>query len=49
MIEGTDHGVDAVIVLSLDMDEPMQRLLRRGEVESRAADTEQVIRRREEV
>ncbi len=49
MIERTGHQLDAVVVLTVDQDEIVQRLLHRAEVEGRADDTEDVIRRRQEV
>jgi adenylate kinase len=47
----TDAGtaLDAVVVLTVDRDELVQRLLARAEVEGRADDTEDVIRTRQEV
>ncbi|MFN8193336.1 MAG: adenylate kinase [Nocardioidaceae bacterium] len=49
MIEFTGHRLDAVVVLTVDQDEIVQRLLQRATVEGRADDTEDVIRRRQEV
>jgi adenylate kinase len=49
MIDHTGHKLDAVVVLTVDEEELVQRLLRRAEVEGRADDTEEVIRRRQEV
>jgi adenylate kinase len=49
MIEHTGHQLDAVIVLTVDSEEIVQRLLQRAEIEGRADDTEDVIRRRQEV
>ncbi|WP_109508435.1 adenylate kinase [Nocardioides speluncae] len=49
MIEYTGHKLDAVLVLTVDDDELVNRLLQRAEVEARADDTEDVIRRRQEV
>ncbi len=49
MIAFTGHRLDAVVVLTVDSDEIVQRLLQRAEVEGRADDTEDVIRRRQEV
>ena len=49
MIEFTGHRLDAVVVLTVDPEEIVQRLLARAEVEGRADDTEEVIRRRQEV
>jgi adenylate kinase len=46
-----EHGaaLDAVVALTVDRDEVVQRLLKRAELEGRADDTEDVIRRRQEV
>ncbi|MFT4081695.1 MAG: adenylate kinase [Nocardioides sp.] len=49
MINFTGHRLDAVVVLTVDQDEIVQRLLQRAEVEGRADDTEDVVRRRQEV
>ena len=49
MIEFTGHRLDAVVVLTVDADEIVQRLLQRAQLEGRADDTEEVIRRRQEV
>jgi len=49
MIAFTGHRVDAVVVLTVDPEEIVQRLLQRAQVEGRADDTEDVIRRRQEV
>jgi len=49
MIEYTGHRLDAVVVLTVDRDEIVARLLQRAEVEGRADDTEDVVRRRQEV
>lgn len=49
MIKFTGHSLDAVVVLTVDADEIVQRLLQRAQVEGRADDTEEVIRRRQEV
>jgi adenylate kinase len=49
MIKFTGHRLDAVVVLACDRDELVARLLQRAEVEGRADDTEDVIRRRQEV
>jgi adenylate kinase len=49
MIEYTGHRLDAVVVLTVDRDEIVARLLQRAQVEGRADDTEEVIRRRQEV
>lgn len=46
-----DYGVelDSVVSLTVDRDELVERLLQRAQVEGRADDTEDVIRRRQEV
>ncbi len=49
MIRHTGHSLDAVVVLTVDAEEIVQRLLQRAEVEGRPDDTEDVIRRRQEV
>src|SRR6478752_8440023 len=49
MIKFTGHSLDAVVVLTVDQDEIVGRLLQRAQVEGRADDTEDVIRRRQEV
>lgn len=49
MIEFTGHRLDAVVVLTVDPEELVQRLLQRAVTDGRADDTEDVIRRRQEV
>jgi len=49
MIKHTGHVLDAVVVLTVDEEELVQRLLQRAETEGRADDTEEVVRRRQEV
>ncbi|HWJ10272.1 MAG TPA: adenylate kinase [Nocardioides sp.] len=49
MIEETGHQLDAVLVLTVDQEAVVGRLLKRAEIEGRADDTEDVIRRRLEV
>jgi adenylate kinase len=49
MIRFTGHQLDAVVCLTVDQDEIVGRLLQRAQVEGRADDTEDVIRRRQEV
>jgi adenylate kinase len=49
MIRFTGHSLDAVVVLTVDPDEIVARLLQRAQVEGRADDTEDVIRRRQEL
>jgi adenylate kinase len=49
MIKFTGHELDAVLCLVVDKDEVVHRLLQRAQIEGRADDTEDVIRRRQEV
>jgi adenylate kinase len=49
MIKFTGHALDAVVVLSVDSEELVQRLLQRAQTDGRSDDTEEVIRRRQEV
>ena len=49
MIKHTGHVLDAVVVLTVDQDEIVARLLQRAGSEGRADDTEDVIRRRQEL
>jgi adenylate kinase len=49
MIKYTGHQLDAVLCLVVDKDEVVSRLLQRAQIEGRADDTEDVIRRRQEV
>lgn len=49
MIGFTGHMLDAVVVLTVDPEELVARLLQRAETEGRTDDTEDVIRRRQEV
>ena len=49
MIEHTGHRLDAVVVLTVDSEEVVQRLLQRARTEGRADDSEDVIRRRQEI
>jgi adenylate kinase len=49
MLEATGHQLDAVVVLTVDTEELVGRLLNRAQVESRADDTADVIRRRQKV
>ena len=46
MIKATGHQLDAVVVLTVDSEEIVQRLLQRAQTEGRADDTEDVIRNR---
>lgn len=49
MIAFTGHRLDAAVVLTVDPEELVQRLLQRAQTEGRADDTEDVIRRRQEL
>ena len=49
MIEFTGHKLDAAVVLTVDDEEIVQRLLARAQSEGRADDTEDVIRRRQQL
>jgi adenylate kinase len=49
MIKHTGHRLDAVIVLTVDPDELVRRLTARAQSEGRSDDTEDVIRRRQEI
>lgn len=49
MLTATGHQMDAVAVLTADTDELVERLLQRAAKEGRADDTEDVIRRRQEL
>ena len=49
MLGDRGHGLDAVLVLTVDEDEIVQRLAKRAEGEGRSDDTEDVIRHRQEV
>jgi adenylate kinase len=49
MIGFTGHRLDAVVVLTVDPEELVQRLLHRAQTDGRTDDTEDVIRRRQEV
>ena len=49
MIGHTGHALDAVVVLTVDQDEVVERLLQRAQTEGRADDTGDVIRRRQEI
>lgn len=49
MIKHTGHRLDATVVLTVDANEIVQRLLQRAHTEGRADDSEEVIRRRQEV
>jgi adenylate kinase len=49
MIKYTGHQLDAVVCLVVDEDELVSRLVDRAETEGRSDDTEDVVRRRQEV
>ena len=49
MLNASGHALDAVLVLTVDQDELVQRLLHRAEVENRPDDTEEVVRHRQQV
>lgn len=49
MLESRQHHLDAVLVLTVDQDEVVGRLVKRAEDEGRADDTEEVIRYRQNV
>jgi adenylate kinase len=49
MLEAAGQSIDAVVVLTVDEEELIQRLLKRAQTEGRSDDTEDVIRRRQEV
>jgi len=49
MIKFTGHELDAVVVLTVEREELVQRLMQRAQTDGRSDDTEEVIRRRQEV
>jgi adenylate kinase len=49
MLDDNDLELDSVVSLTVDRDELVGRLLQRAQVEGRADDTEEVIRRRQEI
>jgi adenylate kinase len=49
MLSDAGHDLDAVVVLTVDHEEVVQRLLKRARVEGRTDDTEAIIRRRQQV
>ena len=49
MLTAADTSLDAVLELTVDTDEVVQRLLKRAEIDGRADDTEDVIRHRMDV
>lgn len=49
MLKASGHIIDAVVVLTVDNDELVQRLMHRAQIEGRSDDSEKVIRRRQDV
>lgn len=49
MLEARGHGLDAVLELTVDEDEVVERLVKRSTDEGRSDDTEDVVRHRQEV
>jgi adenylate kinase len=49
MLAQRDDSIDAVLVLTVDEDEVVQRLAKRAQAEGRSDDTEDVIRHRQEL
>ena len=49
MLSETGQSLDAVVVLTVDQDELVARLMHRAEVEGRSDDTEEVIRHRQAI
>ncbi|HEY0472340.1 MAG TPA: adenylate kinase [Kribbella sp.] len=49
LLADQNRKLDAVVLLEVDLDDLVQRLLRRAELEHRSDDTEEVIRRRLQV
>lgn len=49
MVAANGDRIDAAVVLTVDSEELVQRLLQRAQTEGRTDDTEEVIRRRQEV
>ena len=49
MLAAADRSLDVVVVLTVDADELVQRLLKRAETSGRSDDTEDVIRHRQNV
>jgi len=49
MLAEVGHGVEAVVQLTVDDEELVQRLLHRAHIEGRADDTEEVVRHRQDV
>jgi adenylate kinase len=49
MLSSGGHALDVVLELTVDVDEVVNRLMKRAETEGRADDTEDVIRHRQDV
>ncbi|MCL8024217.1 adenylate kinase [Nocardioides bruguierae] len=49
MVAATGHSIDVAVVLTVDSEELVQRLLKRAETSGRSDDTEDVIRHRQQV
>ena len=49
MVSELGHDIDAAVVLQVDTEELVDRLVKRAETEGRTDDTEDVVRRRQEV
>jgi adenylate kinase len=49
ILAASDVSLDAVVALEVEAEELVSRLVRRAEIENRADDTEEVIRRRQQV
>jgi len=49
VLADSGRGLDAVVALAVDQEELVRRLVQRAETEQRADDTEEVIRRRQQV
>lgn len=49
MLAASGASLDAVVVLTVDSEELVQRLLKRAETSGRSDDTEEVIRHRQDV
>ena len=49
MIKFTGHELDAVVVLTVEREELVKRLIQRAETDGRSDDTEEVIRRRQQI
>jgi adenylate kinase len=49
MLSSSGFALDAAVVLTVDRDELVQRLLKRARTEGRTDDTEEVVRRRQEI